>query len=456
MTDLYATVFSELVYPTWESGLRGRPTLGHLRRLEQSQWWSHDELLAFQDEELVKLVAHAAENVPYYRERFREAGLGPGDIRSGDDLSKLPLLGRDEAASSADSRRSTRPPLPEITKMTSGSSGSPLSFAYDWGSEHWRNAATLRGYGWAKHRPGVRTLHFWGRIDAQHRLPLWKRVKAELDHAVRREHYYDCSRQSADALDQVVRTIRRERPSVLICYSQSGAALARHVVENGARDWPDINVICGAEPLFPTDREAMRQAFGPVFETYGSRETMLIGSECEAHDGLHVPMENLIVEIVVREGDRVRPARPGEVGEVVVTDLHNWGMPFIRYVNGDLAVANGPERCSCGRALTRIRGIEGRTLDALRDGEGRRVSSMFFIVMFSVLAHKVRQFQVVQHRDNSIDLKVVPGGSFDDELLPLVRDNCSKFLPGAPLNVEVVPEILAAANGKRRVVVVES
>lgn len=457
MTDLYATVFNELVYPSWESGLRRRPTLAHLRRLEQSQWWSRDELCAFQTEELSKLVAHAYAKVPWYRERFRETGLYPGDVHGLEDLSKLPLLTREEAARSADTRRSTEPPLPEIDKMTSGSSGSPLSFAYDRGSEYWRNAVKLRSYAWASHRPGVRTLHFWGRIDAQHEVPLWKRVKAELDHAVRREHYYDCSHQSAEALDEVVQTIRRENPSVIVCYAQSGAALARHIVESGSRDWPDINVICGAEPLYPADREALRTAFGPgIFETYGSRETMLLGAECEAHEGLHVPMENVIVELVVRDEHGERPAEPGEVGEVVVTDLHNFGMPFIRYVNGDLAVAHATERCSCGRALARIRGIEGRTLDALRDGAGRRVSSMFFIVMFSVLAHKVRQFQVVQHRDNSIDLKLVPGTSFDDTLLPLVKDNCSKFLPGAPLNVQLVQEIAAASNGKRRVVVVES
>jgi phenylacetate-CoA ligase len=111
-------------------------------------------------------------------------------------------------------------------------------------------------------------------------------------------------------------------------------------------------------------------------------------------------LENLAVEIIVREEDgRVRTAKPGELGEVVVTDLHNYGAPFIRYVNGDLAVAMPEEQCACGRALNRLEAVEGRSNDTLRDGEGRPVAGMFFIVLFSTLADKVRRFQVVQRKD---------------------------------------------------------
>ena len=123
---------------------------------------------------------------------------------------------------------------------------------------------------------------------------------------------------------------------------------------------------------------------------------MLIAAECEAHEGMHVPMENIIVEIVVREGGEVRPAREGEVGEVVFTDLHNLGMPFIRYANGDLATQGPARRCSCGRSLSRLEAVEGRTSELLRDGLGASVSglSVSFLVQ-DVSA--VRQFQAVQH-----------------------------------------------------------
>lgn len=456
MTDLYSLVFQRLLYPGWESGFRKRPTLDHLQRLERTQWCTWDEIRALQCAELRKLLRHSRAHVPYYRRCFAEAGVRPDDIRDIDDLPKLPLLSRDEASASFDQRKSTAEPRPVIRKMTSGSTGFPLSFAYDRGSEYWRQAVKLRGYSWAGNRPGDKTLHFWGSIGAIHGTPLKAKAKSTLDHLFRREHYIDCSDHSERALAEVVARIRELSPSTIVCYAQAGAALARHVVENKSRDWDDITIISAAERLFPADREVMTRAFGPrVFETYGSREVMLIAAECSAHDGLHLSAENLIVELIVREDGAERPARPGEVGEVVLTDLHNYGAPFIRYVTGDLAVRLPDGQCACGRWLPRLKEIEGRAADTLRDAAGRPIGGLFFVVMFSVLAHKVRAFQVVQRRDRSIDLKIVPGSEFEDSLLALIRRSCAKAIPDVPLRTEIVSEIPVGPGGKHRIVVVE-
>jgi phenylacetate-CoA ligase len=457
VSDLYGLVFQKLLYPGWESGLRRRPTLSHLERLERSQWCSVDELRALQGVELRKLLDHAHNHCPHYRRAFEKRELRPEDIRSIDDLPKLALLTREQARECFEDRLSSAEPLPRIRKATSGSTGQPLAFAYDVGSEYWRQATKLRGYGWAGYRPGDRSLHFWGSIGAVQAPPLKKKAKAAFDHFVRREHYVDCADHSAEALSSVVRQVRALRPNVIVCYAQAGAALARHIVETKGRDWKDIAVISAAERLFPADRDVMIEAFGPgIFETYGSREVMLIAAECPAHQGLHVSMENIVVEIIVREGDTERAALPGELGEVVVTDLHNYGAPFIRYVNGDLAVASAPERCSCGRGLNRLERVEGRQVDTLRDGEGRPVGGMFFIVLFSVIAAKVREFQVVQRKDRSIDLNLVPGSLFDDSLLEVVKRNCEKTIPGVDLRMHVVPEIAVGPGGKSRVVIVEN
>jgi len=457
MTDLYGAVFQNVLYPGWESGLRQRPTLAHLEQLERSQWCSFDELRAIQLTALRKLLDHAYQHSPHYRRGFKARELRPADIRTIDDICKLPLLTREEATDSFEDRMSSAEPLPRIRKMTSGTTGRPLAFAYDAGSEYWRQATKLRGYGWAGYRPGDRSLHFWGSIAAVQSPPLNKKVKAALDHLVRREHYIDCSDHSEEALSNVVRRLRDLRPKVMVCYARAGAALARHIVETKSRHWEDTVVISAAERLFPADRDVMTEAFGPgIFDTYGSREVMLIAAECEAHQGLHVSMENLAVEIIVREGDTERPAVPGELGEVVVTDLHNYGAPFIRYVNGDLAVAMPVARCACGRALSRLQRVEGREMDTLRDGEGRPIGGMFFSVLFSVLADRVRGFQIVQRKDRSIDLKLVPGRMFDDSLLEMVKRNCEKAIPGVDLRTHVVSDIPIEPSGKSRVVVVEN
>src|SRR5439155_27303712 len=100
-------------------------------------------------------------------------------------------------------------------------------------------------------------------------------------------------------------------PPALICYSQATAALGRFIEARGLRAWDPINVICAAEPIYEADRAVLERAFGPVYESYGSREVMLIAHECEAHSGMHLSDENLLVELVVEEAGSTRPARPG-------------------------------------------------------------------------------------------------------------------------------------------------
>jgi phenylacetate-CoA ligase len=457
MIDTYGLLFRKTLYPLWESGVRKRPTLGYLKELERTQWCSLDELASMQGASLARLLRHAYDNVPYYRRKLDQAGIVPSDVRRVEDLGGLPLLGRDDAQASRDARRSRTAPFARVSKMTSGSSGRPLAFAYDWDSEFWRQATKLRGYAWAGYRPGDRSLHFWGTLGAIYDLPLLKRVKADLDHRLRREHYIDCTDRSPAALDRVIQAIRRLKPSVILCYAQAGAALARHVMLTGQRDWETIPVICGAERMFPADRASLVEAFGPeVYETYGSREVMLIAAECPAHEGMHVSMENLIVELVVRSEAGVRRAQPGEIGEVVVTDLHNYGAPFIRYVTGDLAIEGPTGPCACGRALTRLISVEGRVTETLRDAAGNPVSGLLFNVIFSVLANKVVEFQVVQKKDRTIELKLVPGAKFDDGVLDILKKSCRQFLPGVGLHTELVPIIPHGKNGKRRVVVVEN
>lgn len=464
--DAYGRFFARALYPAWESGLRRRPTLRHLRYLQETQWRSLDELTAIQSGGLARLIRHAFDNVPYYRDRWRALGVAPGDIRSAADLARLPILERDEARNTFEGRTATAGPKVEVKKSTSGTMGKPLVFGYELSSEYWRQAQKLRGYGWAGYEPGQRSLHYWGSgpppvagaaTSRQAQLKAWK---TKADRALRREHYVDCGRRGAAEMDAVIEIIKREKPEVMLCYSQAGADLARHVLARGARDWGDIPVLCGAERLLPADREPMVQAFGAgIFETYGAREVMLMASECGAHDGLHVSMETMVLEVVVREGSNgtrtARPAAPGELGEVLITDLTNLAMPFVRYANGDLAVAGKPGTCACGRALPRIGAVEGRVTETLVDGTGARVNGLVFNVVIAHLAHAIRQFQVVQHKDRSITLKVAPTATFDAGIEATLRATWQKYLTGVPVALELVQEIPLPASGKRQVVVVE-
>lgn len=453
VTELYGAAFRGLLYPTWEGVVRRRPTLLHKRLLDEMQRRPLGEIRAHQLRELRALLRHAHEHVPFYRRRMEAAGLAPDAVQDLSDLRRLPIWGRGEPDATVEARSSLAPPLPEIRKVTGGTTGEPLCFGYDQGSEAWRQAMRLRGWAWAGYRPGAPVFYYWGVLPRDLSKPA--RAKIALDRYIRREHYESCMRRDEASLDRAVTALREHAPEVIVCYTQAGGDLARHVSERGARDWGDTPVICCGEPLSPRDRDAMGAAFGPVFESYGCREVMLIGMECEAHDGMHLSLENLIVEVVVREGGAERPARPGERGEVVLTDLHNYGMPFIRYAVGDYAIAGDEAPCACGRTLPRIHAIDGRVLEALRDRGGARIDGMLFNLLFSVAGETVKYWQAVQHKDLSITLRLVPTAALDEAALAHIRRSLEGNLPGLPLRIERVKDIPLTQSGKRRRIIVE-
>jgi phenylacetate-CoA ligase len=453
--DLYGPLLQKVLFPAFEAA-RGRPTVPLLKYLQTTERWSTEALRDLQLGLLRRLLRHAYQHTAYFREVMDQRSLRPQDIGSIADLAQLPLLERDTVRATMESRLASAPPHHVVKKSTSGTTGEPVVVMYNAESRHWRDATRWRGYGWGGYRIGMRAFHYWGQGPAS---PSWiKRRKVALDHRLKRDHYVDCTPRSEEALTEAVVELRRYDPHVMIAYSAGAAALARFVNAQRLRTWRDIPVLVGAERLWPQDRAAIEEAFGPAFETYGCREVMLMASECEAHAGLHVSMETMIVEVLVREADgTTRPARPGETGELVTTDLHNLACPMIRYVNGDLGVAHGDDPCACGRGLTRIGPIEGRTTDTLRDGRGNAVGGLVFNILFGVMDQVARKFQVVQRVDGSVVMRVVPqvGDRLPDTSSRAIHAFADKYLPGTPFAIEYVADIPLTAAGKRKVVIVE-
>jgi phenylacetate-CoA ligase len=401
------------------------------------------------------LIDHSFAHVPFYRALFESRGATPDGIREPEDLTKLPILRRGDLQGRRD-RLTTHHLGPHISRQTSGTTGEPLMFGFGLDSEHWRHALRLRAYEWAGFRPGDKAVYFWGaRLPSP---PPWKtRAKTALDRRLHREHHIPCDVMSEDRLAETVEHIRRARPEVLVTYAQAGAELARYINRNDLRTWRTMSVVCGAERLLPRDRDDLQAAFGPrVFDTYGCREVMLIGAECEAHRGFHLSLENLVVEIVITEGDVQRPAREGETGEVVITDLHNLAMPFIRYANGDIATAGSSRVCTCGRTLPRIEAVQGRLSETLRDGQGAAVSGLAISFLFHDVAGAVRQFQAVQHKDHSVSINLVPTGALAPSQIAAIHQSSMRLLRGVPVRINVVPDLPRSQAGKHRLVVVES
>jgi phenylacetate-coenzyme A ligase PaaK-like adenylate-forming protein/N-dimethylarginine dimethylaminohydrolase len=443
--DVYGPLFRSVLFPLWERRVRQRPVVERWRQLKRTQWLSLDELAAMQRDQLSALLRHAYEHVPFYRRRF-------GDATPDDGLAALPIVRRADLQRAGSEWASTVPPLPTVRKQTSGTTGEPLLFGFEPDSENWRRAVKYRGYEWAGYRPGDRALHFWG-VPVADDISWKARIKIALDRRVHRDIYIPCAVMTDDRLADVARVIERTRPQVFVCYAQAGAELARFINRNGLRAWATIPVICGAERVLPRDRADLEEAFGPaVFDTYGCREVMMIAAECEAHQGMHVAMENLVVEIVGPDG---QPVREGETGEVVITDLHNFGQPFIRYANGDIATAAGDRRCACGRALPKIQSVQGRLSETLRDGNGAAVSGVALSFVVQSASHAIRRFQAVQHKDRSVTISVVPVHELTSASLDEIRRHGQQLLAGIDVAVRVVPDLPRSAAGKHHLVVVE-
>jgi phenylacetate-CoA ligase len=307
---------------------------------------------------------------------------------------------------------------------------------------------TYRGYGWAHASPGTKQLYIWG--TAVGKVPTWKRLKMDLHHRFDRHLILSCFEFTPERMRQHFEKMNRYRAEVIVAYTNPLYEFARFLKRESLVPVKPKSIVVGAEKLHDFQRELIQEVFGaPIFETYGSREFMLIGAECEHHTGLHLSMENLLVEVLNDDGS---PTPAGQEGNLVITDLFNYGMPFIRYVNGDRAVA-GFEMCPCGRGLPLLKKVVGRQLDTLETPDGRKVPGEFFPHLIKEFP-AVRRFQVVQERLELITLKLVVDGGLTlaerEQLLSEVR-KCTGS--AVQIQLQLVDDIPLTNAGKLKVVV---
>lgn len=443
---MYGRLYRHLWLPIFDGVLKGRKTLSHWHALEESQWWPRERLEEFQFLALRRLLDHASETVPYYSREWNALELHPRQLRTLSDLQEWPRIHRETILEHRLEMR-TRLPCQLISKSTGGSSGTPLHFDLDTGSNDRRTAQMYRGYGWAGGAPGTKQLHVWGAPLST--VPSWKRIKMRLHQWLDRKQILNCFDFTPDKLAGHLRTWNRYRPEVVVAYTNPLYEFARDLEDRGLVPFSPQSIIVGAEKLHDHQRSTLERVFHTkVFETYGSREFMLIGAECEYHSGLHLSLENLYVEILDDEG---RPTPAGEEGNVVITDLFNYGMPFIRYVNGDRAVA-GWEMCRCGRGLPLLKKVTGRQLDILQTPDGRRVPGEFFPHLVKDYP-AIRRFQVIQDRIETITVQIVAPDwtpELETRFLAEVREGV-----GHDVRIELrrVSDIPLTAMGKLKVVV---
>jgi phenylacetate-CoA ligase len=449
--SLFESLFGGVLYPWYESRLRGRQTMKYLSEYDKQQWLPAETLQALQMDKLRKLLAHCQETVPYYRQRWGELGINWQDIRTRSDYARLPPITKDDIRAHYDQFISEPWRGKTLKKTTGGSTGRPFSFEYTRESYERRMAVMMRGYGWAGWRPGVKRLDVWGTELTVPSLP--RRLKSRLYDATMGRRVMSCFEMNRDNIESFVTEIDRYRPTVIVGYTGALETMATWMANHCGAQWAPSAVITAAEMLSDAQRELLERSFrAPVFHTYGCREFMLIGAECTEHRGYHASEDHLVIEVANDAGTLVTDGP----GNIVITDLHNYGMPFIRYVNGDLIHARSDTAaCACGRGLPLLGAVEGRRLDMLTTPDGRFIPGEFFPHLIKDVA-AIEAFQVRQTQTDQLVVLMVKHGEVTEANMAYLRSAIDKVI-GSQMNVEFrfVDEIPLTPSGKRRVAVRE-
>jgi phenylacetate-CoA ligase len=425
--------------------------------LEKSQWWSSAELENYQNEKLSKLIKHAYENVPYYKKLFEQNKLHLDDIKTAADLAKIPIL----------TKRIIRENFPQqitarniqkirfVAASTGGSTGEPLVFYRDTASQDISWAAFFRFFRWIGYDWGDRIALFWRNpLLGKAKMPWYgkilDRVQFSMIPAIDR---YDAFRLGDKDISTYIGRLIGTKPQILRGYVNAIVALARYCKSNGIDAIRLKAVTTTAEVLHKVDRKLLQEQFGcGVYDQYGCGECFSISSECDKHSGLHINSEHCVVEILDENNNVLRD---GSRGKIIVTDLDNFVMPFIRYSTGDFgSLKTGP--CDCGRGLPLMNPVEGRVFGMLRGKDGRAVHGEFFANLLEECGwyknYNVEAFEVVQEKLGSIIWYLVCGGDPRTEDKDILVLHCKDYFGKIGIELRVVSKIPLLPSGKRRVI----
>ena len=404
---MYPALFKNLILPLYEK-IKGKKLLTYVNQYQSHLSLSKAQLEKHQWHELKKLLQHAYDNTTFYPEIWAKAGFhSVDDIQSMADFEKLPFVTKDDIAKHYQALVAKNYSK-NIKKATGGSTGQPFRFELNVDSNTRREAIMWRGYGWLGAGLGVKTLYLWG-ADIGQPTKL-KALKNNLYHA-----FYN------------------------------------RKIDNKLSVFSPKTILTGAEPLHDFQREVIEKAFNcNVYNTFGCREFMLMSAECREHKNLHINIDHLVVETVSEDGLAIT----GESGDLVVTDLYNYGMPLIRYLNGDRAtLVNSP--CSCNNPLPIMKSIDGRKLDIIKTPSGKKIPGELFPHLFKEFEN-ITRFQVKQSKINELDIAMIINQklSADDE--QKIKDEINKYADNElTLHLNFVDDIPLTVSGKHRVTICE-
>ena len=391
-----------------------------LYKLRRNQWLKASELEEIQQSKLRRIVKHAYKNVKYYRKLFDSVGVKPEDIRTPQDLVKIPITSRSQLQ---------KLPFEEIiaegvdiTKckriVTSGSSGIPLTVILTKRDSSFYDMVWMRAFLGNGQKLWYKTasmkFHIPKKLWIQH-LGIWrKEIISVLDDPM-----------------EWIDSIKRIKPDILRGNSFNITYLAKLIREKKIEGIRPKLIFSYGSLLDQQARALISSTFKTkVFDYYGMTELGCIAWECTKHRGYHINVDAVVLELI--KGNK--RASPGEMGRIICTGLHSFAMPFIRYDTGDIGILSD-EKCPCGRGLPLLKSVEGRADDFFVFTDGTLCSPSVIVNQIKLIPG-ISQFKLVQESETEIVMWLVPSKDFSQQTRSEIKETIQKIM-GDGVNVEV-------------------
>jgi phenylacetate-CoA ligase len=441
--SLKSTVVRRAVFPVMMR--RFRPSARRrFKEIRSREFAAKEEIDRIQWSKLQTMVQYAAQHVPYYRNEFRETGIRPEDVRSLSDYARLPILTKSTVQHRLQELLSDDPNAKRgLPNASGGSTGKPVQFYQN--AEYWDWACATQWFveSWWGIRPGDRTASLWG---ADRDIPdqSWKE---RLYGAIAQTRVCNAFALTGAQMEDFAKMLVTWKPRHVIGYASALGIFSQFLLERKEFCIRPRAVKTTADVLSDEGRALIEKAFGcPVYNFYGSREINNLAVECPARDGLHVNSQTRYIEIVDELGN---PVPAGVPGRILLTDLTNKTMPFLRYEIEDIGTWKG-QPCRCGRPFPLLERVWGRSSDFIVTPEGKLIHSVFFTHLFYDIP-EVTLFQVNQKELTDVRVYLVlRSGTNAYPADMLDRRLREAFGPKVQFCVQVVPTIERPQSGKHR------
>lgn len=424
----------------------------YLAMAQRRLYWSKEKLRRFQEKRLRSIVDYAFRFVPFYHEKFKKSKVSPSDVRTLEDLSRLPIVNKDEARNEDPRRLVSVEFDPTRLKIvrTSGSTGKPFGVFLTRVEDDWRKAIYMRANMSCGQKFRDRWVaitaprHFGDTTNLQQRLGVFARHNISV----------------FSGLDSQVQFVTEMRPDVLDGYSGSLLLLAKEIYRRGVGSVHPRLVFGTAELIDSVSIRKIEDVFcAPFYDQFGCVELDRTAWQCPERSGYHMDVDSVITQFVDSEGSE---CSHGEQGDVVYTSLFNYAMPLIRYSVGDVGQSAG-EDCSCGRVLPLMKVVEGRRDSFIVLPNGHLVSPRAFTVAMSMFKNyqDIDEFRIVQRRSDYIEFLIKTKKGVEEskilekELDAHVRKMLGLDVLGVAISVKSVEAIPATKTGKLAAVVSE-